>query len=192
MLLLLLSRGRITRGRCWFCVCSGTGVTTGSVFVDSNLPKSSVGNSTFSEGRSSIGIKSSSALSDKILLSSSITAGALGLIMGFEIGFVSIFFTSTFLPLPFSLQPFFQFRLLQLELLALLWVCFLRHFCEDDLLSFWGCYCFFCGRNNFCFYWLSFFRLCFSCRNGNGCFSFGYLTIFSSGEYFIFFLHCYP
>ena len=86
LLLLLLSRGRITRGRGWFCACSGAGRVIVSALVDSNLPNNSVGNSTFSDGRSSIGMKSSSELSDRILLSSSTTAGALGLIIGLEIG----------------------------------------------------------------------------------------------------------
>ena len=97
LLLLLLSRGRTIRGRCWFCNCSGVGGTTGSALVDSNLPNNSVGNSTFSEGRSSMGIKSSSPPSVSILLSSSITAGALGLIMGFttvSVTFSSIGFSS--------------------------------------------------------------------------------------------------
>ena len=61
LLLLLLSRA-----------CSGAACAV-SAFVASNLPKSSVGSSIFSEGRSSIGIKSSSSSLDRILLSSSIT-----------------------------------------------------------------------------------------------------------------------
>ena len=80
-LLLLLSRGRTMRWRCCgceCCCCCGCGVCSGaacavSALVASNLPKSSVGSSIFSEGRSSIGIKSSSSSLDKMVLSSSIT-----------------------------------------------------------------------------------------------------------------------
>jgi len=53
------------------------------------LPKSSVGSSIFSEGRSSIGIKSSSSTLDKILLSSSITGAA------FFCGLSITFFSAT-------------------------------------------------------------------------------------------------
>ena len=55
----------------------------------SNFPKSSVGSSIFSEGRSSIGIKSSSSAPDKILLSSSITGSAFFCGCGFTTTFFS-------------------------------------------------------------------------------------------------------
>ena len=85
----LLSRRR-RRGRCC-CGCSATG-TGVSALVASNLPMSSEGNSIFSVGRSSMGMKSSST-SGKTGVSSGVGCGAAGVTFGSAF-FISAFWSS--------------------------------------------------------------------------------------------------